>query len=189
MLHSFYTETELRSLGLHSFGKNVLISRKASVYNPKKMKLGNNVRIDDFCILSGKIIIGNYIHIGAGSYLFGGEVGITMEDFSGIAPGGRIFALCDDFTGNFLTNPTVPKKFLNLCSKQVKFERHALLGADSVILPGVTLHEGVAVGAMSLITKSLESWSIYAGTPLQKIKERSKKLLEMEKKLLLGSQG
>lgn len=48
---SFYSEEELRSIGLKSYGKNVLISRFARIYGAESISIGNNVRIDDFCIL------------------------------------------------------------------------------------------------------------------------------------------
>lgn len=57
MKTSFYTHDELAEIGFKSCGKNVLISRKASIYSPAKIEIGDNVRIDDFCILSGVIFI------------------------------------------------------------------------------------------------------------------------------------
>jgi galactoside O-acetyltransferase len=63
MDNSFYSEIELSKLGLKDYGKNVLISKKCSIYSPEKISIGNNVRIDDFCILSGNIILGSNIHI------------------------------------------------------------------------------------------------------------------------------
>ena len=62
---SFYSEEELKSLGLKHYGKNVLISRKCSIYSAESISIGNHVRIDDFCILSGEITIGDYCHISA----------------------------------------------------------------------------------------------------------------------------
>ena len=79
-MSSFYSVDELNTLGLKSFGENVLISRKCSIYSPEKISIGNNVRIDDFCILSGNISLGSHIHISAYSALYGTK-GIIM-DFS-----------------------------------------------------------------------------------------------------------
>lgn len=62
---SFYTEKELPSLGLKKYGRNVKISRHASIYGAQNISIGDNVRIDDFCILSGHIELGSYIHIAA----------------------------------------------------------------------------------------------------------------------------
>lgn len=74
-MNSFYSQEELKKIGFLSVGKNVLISKKASIYNPGVISVGNNVRIDDFCILSGKVTIGSYSHIAAYTALYGGEVG------------------------------------------------------------------------------------------------------------------
>ena len=62
---SFYSREELAALGLKSYGKNVLISRYCRIYNPQNVVIGDNVRIDDFTIISAwkYLIIGNYFHI------------------------------------------------------------------------------------------------------------------------------
>ena len=56
---SFYTEEELKGLGFRHIGNGVCISRKASIYGAQNISLGDHVRIDDFCILSGRIEIGS----------------------------------------------------------------------------------------------------------------------------------
>ena len=80
----YYTEDELKELSLKSFGTNVLISKKTSLYNPSNIEIGNNVRIDDFCVLSaGKdgISIGNNIHIGSFCLLVGAAK-ITLKNYN-----------------------------------------------------------------------------------------------------------
>ena len=79
---SFYSEEELLKIGFKSIGKGCLISRKTSFYGVDKISIGNNVRIDDFCILSGNITLGNNIHISAYVALYGAE-GIVFEDYTG----------------------------------------------------------------------------------------------------------
>lgn len=184
MTTSFYSEDELLSIGFKKLGKNVRISRKTSIYGASNMEIGDNVRIDDFCILSGKIKIGNYVHIASGCYLFAGNGGIILEDFSGLSSKVTIYAVTDDYSGCFLTNPTIPEEFRNVIEKQVLIKKHAIVGTGATILPGVTLGIGVAVGAMSLVTKDVPDWAIVAGIPAKFIKERDRKLLEMEKQLL-----
>lgn len=179
----FLNREDLEKLGFKSIGKNVLISDKCSIYNPEKISIGNNVRVDDFCILSGDIQIGNYIHISAYSALFGGA-GIVMHDFSGLSSRGTVYSVSDDYSGDFLTNPMVPEKYRKVQCEKVVFEKHSLVGAGSIILPGVILKEGTAVGANSVVAKSTDEWSVYAGTPAKKLKNRKKDLLELEKKLL-----
>jgi len=84
MTTSFYSEEELITIGLKSYGQMVKISRYARIYSPEKISVGDNVRIDDFCILSGDITIGSNIHISAYVALYGTK-GIIMEDYSGIS--------------------------------------------------------------------------------------------------------
>ena len=76
---------ELKEIGFKYLGKNVLISNKTSIYNAKNITIGNNTRIDDFCILSageGGIEIGDYVHIACYSSLIG-KGKIQMNDYSG----------------------------------------------------------------------------------------------------------
>jgi len=180
-MNSFYSTDELKELGLASFGENVLISRKASIYGASKINIGNNVRIDDFCILSGKINIGNYIHIAAYTALYGGQKGIVVDDFVNISSKISIYSISDDYSGETMTNPMIPDKYKNVHSQKVVIERHVIIGSGCVVLPGVVLKEGSSFGAMSLINRSSEPWSINAGIPCKKIKKRSKKLLDLEK--------
>ena len=181
---SFFTEDELKRVGLKQYGKNVLISRNAVLYHPDQLEVGNNVRIDDFTTISGKVILGDYIHIAQFCGLYGGTEGIIMDDFSGLSSKSVIYATSNDYSGESLTNPTVPAKYKKTDkNKAVHFEKHVVVGCMSVVLPGVTIGIGSSVGAMSLVTKSLEPWGVYAGTPVRKIKERSKHLLELEAQL------
>ena len=178
---SFLSDRKLTSIGISSVGENVLISKKASFYNFNKIIIGNNVRIDDFCILSGKIIIGNYVHIAARTYLYGGELGIEIADFSNISSHCAIYAVTDDYKGEGMTNPLIPEKYKKTYQKKVILCKHVIVGTGSVILPGVILSEGTAVGAMTLINKDTKPFCIYAGIPAKIIGKREKKILELEK--------
>ena len=86
-----------------------------------------------------------------------------------------------------MTNPMVPEEFTNVSHAAVTIGRHVIVGAGSVILPGVTLEEGVAVGALSLIIKKCQAFGIYSGTPAKRIKEREKTILVLEKSLMDSS--
>ena len=183
-MNSFYSDEELRALGFKSVGKNVLISRKASFYGCEKMVIGDHVRIDDFCLLSGKITLGSYIHIASYSGLFAGDVGIEMKDFSGISSRCAVYAVSDDFSGEYMTNPTVPDRYKRIISGKVTLGRHVLIAAGSTILPDVTIGEGTSVWSMSLVNRSLPEWGMYFGVPCRKVGDRSKKLLELEKEFL-----
>lgn len=180
-MNSFYTEAELFSLGLKRVGGNVKISRFASLYSNDEISIGDNVRIDDFCILSGRITLGNNIHIAAGCYLFASDAGIDIDDFSTTSSRVVIYALSDDYSGITMTNPTIPEKFKHIQKEKVIIHRHVIIGTSTVILPGVTIGEGCAIGAMSLVTKSLPQWSICYGIPAKPMKKRKQDLLFLEK--------
>jgi len=173
---SFYTEKELFELGLKKVGKNVLISRKCSIYSPEKISIGDNVRIDDFCILSGEITLRSNIHIAAFCALYGAK-GIEMEDYTGLSPRTTIFSAVDDFSGDYLISPMVPAQYTNVTGGLVLIKRYTQIGAGCMIFPNLVINEGVAVGAMSLVTKDLEEWGIYAGVPAKRLKDRKKGLL------------
>ena len=183
---SFYSNEELIQLGFKSLGTNVLISRKTSLYGINRISIGNNVRIDDFCVLSagnGEIHIGNFVHIAVYTSLMG-EGKITLDDFSGISSKVSVYSSNDDYTGNYMTNPTVPSVFTGVTIADVTICKHVLIGSGSIILPGVILKEGAVIAALSLVNKDCEEFSIYRGNPAIKIVERSRELLKLEKKLL-----
>lgn len=188
-MNSFYSRGELENIGFKSLGEeNIYISRKASIYSPQKISIGNNVRIDDFCILSGRIEIGNYIHIAAYSALYGGTEGIYLSDFVNISSRVSVYSVSDDYSGKTMTSPMIPDKYKAVESMPVYIERHVIVGATSVILPGVTLKEGSSFGSFSLINKDSESWSINVGIPFKKIRDREKEVLELEKEFELERQ-
>jgi len=182
-VNSFYSVRELEELGLKSFGDHVLISKKASLYGASDIVIGNNVRIDDFCILSGRIEIGNYVHIAAYSALYGGQKGIFISDFANLSSRICVYSVSDDYSGETMTNPLVPDQYKNVDSRPVHIERHVIIGSTSVVLPGVTLKEGSAFGSFSLIEHDSESWSINVGIPFKKIKDRKKELLALEERM------
>jgi acetyltransferase-like isoleucine patch superfamily enzyme len=183
---SFYSINELNLIGFNSVGNNVMISKKSSFYGVSSISIGNNVRIDDFCVLSagkGGIKLGNYIHIGIYSSIVG-EGKVEMEDFSGLSSHVSIYSSNDDYTGEHMTNPTVPSKYTSVYSANVLLCKHSLVGSGSILLPGVTLYEGAVVGALSLVNKDCESFSIYKGNPVKKIIKRKNDLLNLEKEFL-----
>jgi len=183
---SFYTTEELNTIGFKSIGQNVFISKKASFYGVSRISIGNNVRIDDFCVLSagiGGIEIGNYIHIAIYSSLQG-EGKISLQDFVGISSRVSIYSSNDDYLGEFMTNPMVPVNFTGVNHKDVLLCKHVLIGSGAVILPGALLNTGVVVGALSLVFENCEEFYIYKGNPAKKLIKRSKKLLNMEKEFL-----
>jgi acetyltransferase-like isoleucine patch superfamily enzyme len=181
---AYYTEEQLKDLGFKSIGKNVKISDKASIYNHEQIEIGDNSRIDDFCVISGKIKIGRNVHITPTCLVAGGIKGIIFEDFTTLAYGVKVFTQSDDYSGETMMNSTIPKEYKNEYMKEIIIKKQSIVGAGSIIMPGVVLEEGTTVGAMSLVLKSTQSWGIYVGIPAKRLKNRKKDLLELEKQYL-----
>ncbi len=178
--------SELKKIGFAEVGNNVLVSEQARFYGAHRIVLGDHVRIDDFCVLSagaGGIRIGNHVHVAVFSSLIGqGE--IVLADFANLSSRVSIYSSNDDYSGAYLTNPTVPADFTNVQHAPVQVGRHAIIGSGSVILPGVTISDGAAIGALSLVKHDCGEFGIYAGYPAKRIKERSRALLDLEKRLI-----
>lgn len=183
---AWLTSDQIAAMGFASVGSRVFISDKASFHGCGRIRLGNDVRIDDFCVLSageGGIQIGNYIHIAVFCSLIG-KGRIELADFSCLSSRVAVYSSNDDYSGNALTNPTVPEEYRNVTHGNVLLGRHVLVGSGSVLLPGITIGEGAAVGALSLVTNSCDPFAVHAGIPAKRIAERSTNLLDLERRLL-----
>ncbi|HBP36619.1 acyltransferase [Raoultella planticola] len=179
---SYYTNSELEKLGFFELGIDVKISKKTSLYNCQKISIGNHVRIDDFCVLSaghGGINIGNNIHIAVYSSIIGAGM-VTISDYANISSRVAIYSSNDDYSGEFMTNPTINEEFTNVSHADVFIGKHVIIGSGSVILPGVNIEDGVAIGALSLVNNDCKSFFIYVGTPVRPLKERKRNLLLLE---------
>lgn len=139
----------------------------------ENIMFGKNIIIDDFVMIYAKktMQIGNYVHIACFTSILGGEE-FVMEDFSWISSGSRIFTGSDDLKDWGFGNPTIPEEYRNVKRAPIFMKKFACVGANTVVLPGVTIGEGATVGANSVVTQDLEPWGIYIGNT--KVGERNK---------------
>lgn len=158
---------------------NVKIYDTTKIIGIENIEFGSNIIIDDFVFIYAKkkMKIGSYVHIGCFSSIAGGEE-VILEDFTGLSHGCRLFTGSEDFSGNGFGNPTIPEKYRKVFRAPIHIKKFAILGANTVVLPGVTIGEGVTVSANSVITKDLKPWGIYVGG--RQVGERDKKAV-MEK--------
>lgn len=166
--------------------KNLYISKNALLKRGENNKFGSNIGIDDFVYCSVKLEILDYVHISSNVSIIGGEnASLMMKHFSGISTGSRIICASDELKGEGLVGPIIPDQFKdNVFSKKVIFEEFTQVGANAVIMPGVTLAQGSVVGANSLVSSDTEPWSIYVGSPAKEISKREKtKMVEYSKKM------
>lgn len=185
--HGFFTEIDLCNSGFKKLGQNIQIDKTCTIFGLENIEIGDNVRIDAYTSIiaakGGSLRLGSHIHIGA-YCLLSARGGVVLEDFSGLSQGVRIYSCTDDYSGQYLTNSTVPEKYTGVISGPVELGRHVIIGSGTVILPKVTIGEGCSVGALSLVTKSLGEWGVYFGTPVKRLKDRSKNLLIKESAFL-----
>lgn len=181
----------LEGMGFAALGRNVMISERASLFRCANISIGDNVRIDDFCVLSagdGGIHIGNHVHVAVYTSLIG-RARITLDDFCNLSSRVSIYSSSDDYSGATMTNPTVPARYTGVTHADVHVGRHVIIGCGSVVLPGVRLEEGVAVGALSLVKDSCAPFGIYAGNPARRVRERQQDLLALERRFLAEQSG
>ena len=183
----YLSAAELSELGLAAFGRHVYISRHATIMHPERVSLGSMVRIDAFSLISASepVTIGSYVHIGS-SVTINAVAPVVIRDFAGISAGTRIFTSDDDYSGEYLTGPTVPGELSNIRVAPVELGEHSVVGSNSVLLPGPVVEEGAVIGAQSLVKGRIPEWGIYGGIPAKFMKDRSRALLEKAAQLNPG---
>jgi galactoside O-acetyltransferase len=158
----------------------------AKVIGKEKFSLGVNSQIDDFCFINAgeKCVIGRNVHIASFTSIIGGGE-CYLDDFSGLSAGCRLITAGDDFSGPYLTNPTVPATFTNVKKGIIKIGKHAIIGTNTIVFPNVIIGEGCSVGAGAIVRKNLEPWTIYAmvNGRLKALKKRPN-LSDIEKRYL-----
>jgi len=128
-------------------------------------------------------VLGNFVHVANHSSIAGGGVCI-LEDFVGFSAGARIVTGTELVKGEGLTNPTVPTEFRAVRRSFVHLEKHAFLGTNAVVHPGVTIGEGAVVGSGSVVTGDLAPWTINVGSPARPVGTRERgRMKELEARL------
>ena len=174
---------ELEKIGVKKIGKNVLISRLSRIYSPHLMEFGNNIRIDDFTILSGKIILQDFIHIAAYSSITAENIGVEIGSFSGLSNYSKIFATSDNFTDGYLIGPCVMGELRNVKKIKVELRGHSHIDAHSLVLPRSIFEIGSSLGVMSVnLGRKLDKWGFYYGNPTRKIYDLNPSLILQKEK-------
>jgi dTDP-4-amino-4,6-dideoxy-D-glucose acyltransferase len=159
MSDDYYSRDELLALGFSEVGQNVSVSRKSSLYAISG-SLGSNVRIDDFCILKGRIRIGSYVHIGSHCSISGARAEVSIAGCVSLSTRVTIFTGTDSYVDACLNGPMVPQEFVTTLAGPVRIGQGAVIGAHTVILPNVEIGDGASIGAMCIINDSCPAGSI-----------------------------
>src|SRR3990167_5686918 len=123
-----------------------LVHKSANIATTQ-LKCGKYCRIDAFVTITGDVTLGDYVHVGVGACLFGTH-GITIGDGVSISPGAKIFSASEDVDSELVSNPQVMTR--NFLHGAVRIGRLAVVGANSVVLPGASIGDESVVGALSL---------------------------------------
>jgi acetyltransferase-like isoleucine patch superfamily enzyme len=167
-LRNFYYSFNILDLGKQSF-----IDIGVVLSGPKNIKIGNFTWIDSYVVISallGEISIGNNCHV-APNVVMGSRAPIRIGNRVGIGSGTKIYSNSEKVINNkFLAGPMIPESDKGFYTAPVIIEDDVMVGANTIILPGVTIGKGAVLGAGSIITKNVESWAV--------VIDRGKKIYE-----------
>lgn len=156
-------------------GRGSVIDPTVRIFGAGPVRIGERVRIDAYCVItvgSAGVTVEDNVHVAAFCFLSASGAALHLESFCGVSSHVAIFTSTEDYSGGWMSNPTVPAQFKNVRSGPVRFQRHALVGSHAVIMPGVTLGLGCSVGAASFVNKSIPDGAVVAGTPLRIVGHR-----------------
>jgi galactoside O-acetyltransferase len=185
----YYSREELLELGFKSVGTNTRVSKIIAIQDTAAVELGANVRIDAYTTITtgdtGFLKVGDNTHIADGVRILAGA-GVEIGRYVGLAPRVTILSSSDDYSGEFMVGPMVPQELTGVHRKRVNLGSFSVVGTNSVVMPGCSLAEGVAVGALSLVNRPLAPWGVYFGSPVKYFKPRSKNILTLVESLDRG---
>ena len=149
-------------------GKNSVIYRsvRKDIVPFNDFSLGKSSVIEDYAIINnavGEITIGNHTRIGLGNTIIGP---VMIGNNVILAQNVVISALNHNFK-DVLT--TINQQGVK--TDQIIIENNVWIGANSTILAGVHIGEHVVVGAGSVVTKDIPSFSVVVGNPARILKE------------------
>lgn len=159
---------------LKYLGNNVIIGKTTRIRYPELVELHDNTIIDDYVYISTGLIANKNSIIEPGCVLMGGKDNqIVLESYTAIAPNCTLLCSTNDFSeslpGPFIES--IHQKFYAGC---ITIKQYVIIGANTTILPNVTIGEGARIGANSLVKTDVTPWGIYAGSPARKLSDVNK---------------
>lgn len=160
-------------------GKGSIIYRSVRKDLPpfNRFSLGRYSVIEDFCCLNnavGDIIIGDYSRIGLGNTIIGP---ISIGNHVNLAQNITVTGLNHNYQN---VEKLIDEQ--GVSTQPIIIEDDVWIGANSVILPGVTLGRHCIVAAGSVVTRSIPPYSVCAGSPAKVIKSYDFETKEWEKR-------
>ena len=172
----YYDEQDLKNLGVKVVGANVRVAKNSTLVGLSNIEFGSNVRIDSYTVViasRGAMRIGSNVHIEPHVSVVA-HYDVHIGDYCTLSHGVRFFTASADYSGKSLTNAFPSPEFQNPLEGGIVMHTHSIIGGNSVVMPGVTIGEGSAIGALSFVRHNLDGWHIYAGNPLRVLAQREK---------------
>ena len=164
-------------LRLSSLGKCTLIDVGVHFIGPRNISIGDYCWIDSnskFEARLGKIVIGSRVHI-ASFVILGSREPIVICDFAAVGAGAKIYSNSETpKNGLRMSGPMIPEKDKAFYTIPITIGKDAVVGANSVLLPGANLGNGSILGSLSLLKDPIPDWEIWGGVPSKKIGVRQK---------------
>lgn len=163
---------------IHSKGKNSRICRftRMDVMPFNNFKLGNDSTIEDFTTINngvGDVLIGDRVRIGMSNVLIGP---VTIGNDVLLAQNIVLSGLNHGYEDINI----VPHK-QSVTKKKITLEDEVWIGANSVVIAGVTIGKHSVIGAGSVVTKDIPPFSVVAGNPAKVIKQYNPQTSQWEK--------
>jgi len=137
----------------NSIAKDVQVGEGTKIYdhvNLYKCKIGRNCKVEPYVYIEGGVVIGDNCKIKPFVFI---PTGVTIEDDVFIGPNVTF------------TNDKYPKAHGEWKLLETRVKRGASIGANSVILPGLTIGEHALIGAGSVVTKDVPDYALVTGNP------------------------
>ena len=163
---------------VHKRGKGSTVRRRSriDVFPWNRFEIGDLTTIEDFTTInngSGDVLMGNRVRMGIGSVVIGP---VTMGNGSGFGQHVFISGFNHGYADGSKNSSVQP-----LDIKPVVIEDEAHIGANSVVVAGVTIGKRVQVGAGSVVTKDIPPFSVAVGNPARVIKRFNQDTGQWEK--------
>ena len=175
-------------------GRNVFFGTDIVLRHPHKISIGDDVVIDDGCVLDAKgtsnrgITIGNGVFVGRHCSLHTKDGEIVLEDRTNIGPFSTVFSASRVIIGrdtliaaysylvgggHAFDETGVPILDQPRPSRGITVGAGSWIGTGVSVLDGVTIGRGVVVGAHAVVTRDLPDLSVAAGIPAAVVRTRA----------------
>jgi acetyltransferase-like isoleucine patch superfamily enzyme len=175
--------------------KGVIFGHHITLRHPHRIAIGENSFIDDYAVLDAKggsnqgILIGKNVFVGRNTVLSCKGGSITLDDYANISSNCSLLSETKIIIGKYtflaghcylvaggnhsFDRIDVPIMLQpSLTKGGIHIDEDCWLGASVILLDGVSLGRGCVVGAGAVVTKSLTPYSVAAGIPAKKIRNR-----------------